>query len=189
MPTPQQFSGKYVDDFKEALEMGRLKKEYTPGIPLTGRNFIRTGFETIDQGLNTMQQGINNPLLNMATGQPLTFEDESGTVSIAPGGIFQAQQREPGGWGGAIDVPNRSVSLNKGMFDVSAGMGPTYMPNSTVRVGFDTRRMNSPQMILEETESPLMQREPSAGELERDQVIDQYKASNPFWYRPGVDAR
>ena len=189
MPTPQQFAGKYVDDFKEAMELGRLKSQYNQGIPVQTNNLAEAGFNVIGQGLNTVQQGINNPLLNMATGQPLTFEDESGRVSVGPGGVFQAQQSKPGGWGGTIDVPNRSVSLNKGIFDVSAGLGPTYMPDSTVRIGFDTRRMNAPQMVTQQTEGPLMQRQPSAGELERDQVIDQYKASDPFWYRVGTGVR
>jgi hypothetical protein len=189
MPTPQQFAGKYVDDFKLAMEAGRLKNTYNEGIPMQTNNLAEAGFNAVGQGLNAMQQGINNPLLNIATGQPLTFQDASGSVSFGPGGIFQAQQSKPGGWGGTIDVPNRSVSLNKGIFDVSAGLGPTYMPDSTVRIGFDTRRMNVPQMIPQQTEGSLIQRQPSAGELERDQVIDQYKASDPFWYRVGTGVR
>jgi len=208
MPTPQEFAGnylnkikegveigrlknegKYVDDFKEAIQAGLIKKQFTSGTPLTIDNLVQTSVNNIDAGLNFAQQRIDNPLLNMATGQPLTFEDASGSVSIGPGGVFQAQQSKPGGWGGTIDVPNRSVSLNKGMFDVSASLGPTYMPDNTVRVGFDTRRMNAPQMVMQQTEGPLMQRQPSAGELERDQVIDQYKASDPFWYRVGTGVR
>jgi hypothetical protein len=189
MPTPQEFAGKYVDDFKEALELGRLKSQYNQGIPMQTNNLAEAGFNLMGQGLGTVQQGINNPLLNVATGQPLTFEDESGRVSVGPGGVFQAQQSKPGGWGSTIDVPNRSVSLNKGMFDVSAGMGPTYMPDKTIRIGFDTSRMNVPQMVMQQAEGPLIQRQPSAGELERDQVIDQYKASDPFWYRVGTGVR
>jgi len=189
MPNPQQFAGQYVDDFKEAMEAGRLNSQFNPTMSMQTNNLAKAGFNAAEQGLNAMQQGMNNPLLNITTGQPLTFEDESGRVSVGPNGIFQAQQSKPGGWGGTIDVPNRSVSLNKGIFDVSAGLGPTYMPDSTVRIGFDTRRMNAPQMIPQQTEGPLMQRQPSAGELERDQVIDQYRASDPFWYRVGTGVR
>ena len=189
MPTPQQFAGKYVDDFKEALEIGRLKSQYNQGIPMQTNNLAEAGFNVIGQGLNTVQQGANNPLLNMAMGQPLTFQDASGSVSFGPGGVFQAQQSKPGGWGGTIDVPNRSVSLNKGIFDVSAGLGPTYMPDSTVRIGFDTSRRNASQFVPSQLESPLMERQLSAGELERDQVIDQYKASDPSWYRVGTGVR
>jgi hypothetical protein len=72
--------------------------------------------------------------------------------------------------------------LNKGMFDVSAGLGPTYMPDPTVRVGFDTRRMNVP----EKPEKVLIEKQFSAAELERDRVINQYRESNPFWYREGI---
>ena len=206
MPTPQEFAGKYVDDFKEAMELGRIKNQYNQGIPMQTNNLAEAGFNVMGQGLSTMQQGINNPLLNMATGQPLTFEDESGRVSVGPGGIFQAQQSKPGGWGGTIDVPNRSVSLNKGMFDVSAGLGPTYMPDSTVRIGFDTSRMKAPEFMPEQTGSlqgeglsnryspviyqdPYNGRQPSPAELERDQIIDQYKTSDPFWYRVGTGVR
>jgi len=196
MLTPIPLAGKYVDDFKEFMqgteagkEIGRIKNQFDMSMSMPTKDLAGTGFNAIEQGLNVMQKRINNPLLNMATGQPLTFEDESGKVSIGPGGILQAQQSKPGGWGGTIDVPNRSVSLNKGMFDVSASLGPTYMPDNTVRVGFDTRRMNAPQMVMQQTEGPLMQRQPSAGELERDQVIDQYKASDPFWYRVGTGVR
>ena len=218
MPTPQGLAGKYfpyIDDFKADMEAGRFKKQYV-GAPINTNDFANAGFNLLQGGLagksqqdmdknmanlierrgsqqdvnrHTVEQITNNPLLNMVMGQPLTFQDESGRVSIGPGGVFQAQQSKPGGWGGAINVPNRSVSLNKGMFDVSAGLGSTYMPDSTVRIGFDTRRMNAPQMVMPQTEGPLMQRQPSAGELERDQVIDQYKASDPFWYRVGTGVR
>jgi hypothetical protein len=196
MPTPIPLAGKYVDDFKEIMqgteagkEIGRVKNQFNMSMSMPTKDLAGAGFNAVEQGLNVMQQGINNPLVSMVTGQPLTFEDESGRVSVGPGGIFQAQQSKPGGWGGTIDVPNRSVSLNKGMFDVSAGMGPTYMPDKTIRIGFDSRRTNVPQMVMQQAEGPLMQRQPSAGELERDQVIDQYKASDPFWYRVGTGVR
>jgi hypothetical protein len=145
-------------------------------------NLIERRGSQQDVNRHTVEQITNNPLLNMVMGQPLTFQDESGRVSIGPGGVFQAQQSRPGGWGGAIDVPNRSVSLNKGMFDVSAGLGPTYMPDPTVRVGFDTRRRDVPQKL----EKFLMEKQFSAGEMERDRVINQYRESNPFWYREGI---
>jgi hypothetical protein len=225
MPTPQEFAGnylnkikegveigrlrnegKYVNDFKEAMQAGLIKKQFTPGAPLTIDNFAQASINNIDAGLNFAQQRIDNPLLNMATGQPLTFEDASGSVSIGPGGVFQAQQSKPGGWGATIDVPNRSVSLNKGMFDVSASLGPTYMPDSTVRIGFDTSRIKAPEFMPEQTGSlqreslsnryspvvyqdPYNGRQPSPAELERDQIIDQYKASDPFWYRVGTGVR
>ena len=225
MPTPQEFAGnylnkikegveigrlrnegKYVDDFKEAMQAGLIKKQFTPGAPLTIDNLAQANVSNINAGLNFAQQRIDNPLLNIATGQPLTFEDASGSVFIGPGGVFQAQQSKPGGWGGTIDVPNRSVSLNKGIFDVSASLGPTYMPDSTVRIGFDTSRMKAPEFMPEQTGSlqreglsnryspvvyqdPYNGRQPSPAELERDQIIDQYKASDPFWYRVGTGVR
>ena len=211
MPSPQALAGKYfpyVDDFKTDMEAGRFKNQYV-GRPIDTNSFATAGFNLLQGGLagksqqdmdknmanlierqgsqqdvdrHTVVQITNNPLLNMVTGQPLTFQDESGRVSLGPGGVFQAQQSKPGGWGGAIDVPNRSVSLNKGIFDLSAGLGSTYMPDPTVRVGFDTRRMDVPQ----KPEKFLIEKQFSAGELERDRVIDQYRESNPFWYREGI---
>lgn len=196
----------YVDDFKNAIEAGRLSSPVNRGYSMPTDNPVEAGFNAAGQGLIMSQQRVNNPLVNMAMGQPLTFGDESGVVSFGPGGVFQAQQSTPGGWGGTIDVPNRSVSVNKGMFDVSAGLGPTYRPDQTVRVGFDTSRINSPQAVPQQIENlqeeglvnryspvvyqdPYNGRQPSPGELERDQVINQYRESDPYWYRVGTGVR
>jgi hypothetical protein len=210
---PQQARGQfpYVDDFKNAMEVGRLRSPIQRGYSMPTDNPVEGGFNAVNQGLNVIQQKINNPLVRMAMGQPLTFKDESGVVSFGPGEnnqmlVFQAQQNTPGGWGGTIDVPNRSVSLNKGMFDVSAGLGPTDRPDQTVRVGFDTSRMNAPQDVPQQIENqqeeglvnryspvvyqdPYNGRQPSPGELERDQVINQYRESDPYWYRVGTGVR
>jgi hypothetical protein len=211
MPAPQLFLNKYKDDFKEAMEAGRLKGQVNRGGSIPTNNLAEGGLNMVGQGLNVMQQRIDNPLLNMVTGQPLSFKDESGNVSIGPSDmnqslVFQAQQSKPGGWGGAIDLFNRDVSLNKGMFDLSAGLGPTNMPDAYVRLGFDTRRMNPPEIVPQQTESlqgeglsnryspvvyqdPYKGRQPSPAELERDQIISQYKASDPSWYRVGTGVR
>ena len=213
---PQQVPGPrrlfpYVDDFKNAIEAGRLSSPVNRGYSMPTDNPVEAGFNAVDQGLNVMQQKINNPLVRMAMGQPLTFGDESGVVSFGPNEnnqmlVFQAQQNTPGGWGGTIDVPNRSVSVNKGLFDVSAGLGPTYRPDQTVRVGFDTSRINAPQAVPQQIEnlqeeglvnrySPVVYQDPyngrqlSPGELERDQVINQYRESDPYWYRVGTGVR
>jgi hypothetical protein len=111
---------------------------------------------------NQSQIGIANQInpaygavLGMATGNPFTLKDNSGTATITPGGQLMLQTNlfdeqgnpivNPKGWRFGIDAAHQSASVGKGIFDLSAGVNTT--PQGTtepiVQLGFDTKLNNS----------------------------------------------
>ena len=97
-------------------------------------------------GFTKVNERINNPLINMAVGQPFSFNDSTGTVTINPRGSIVGNAAN--GFRFGIDAANRNAFIGKGMFDLSGGMyaTPTGSTEPQVNLRFDTR-LNNPQFI------------------------------------------
>jgi len=115
------------------------------------------GPEAFQNLLNSVNQGIgvastefnkriNNPLVNMAVGQPFNLKDSTGTVTIDPRGSIVGTANN--GWRFGIDTLNKNASIGKGMFDLSGGIytTPGGSTEPQVNLKFDTK-LNSPQLI------------------------------------------
>jgi hypothetical protein len=151
-------------DFYKPLSPSILS--YTPQLadPSSFEELLNKSRKTFGQGQAKITKQINpayGAIMGMATGSPITLRDNSGTVTINPGGqlmlqtnlpnAFDAQGNpvvDPKGWRFGIDAAGQSASVGKGIFDLSAGINTT--PQGTtepiVRLGFDTK-LNRPVQL------------------------------------------
>jgi len=151
-------------DFYKPLSPSILS--YTPQLadPSSFEELLNKSRKTFGQGQARITNQINpayGAIMGMATGSPITLRDNSGTVTINPGGQLMLQTNlpnkfdaqgnpvvNPKGWRFGIDAAGQSASIGKGIFDFSAGIKTT--PEGTtepeVRLGFDTK-LNRPVQL------------------------------------------
>jgi len=125
-----------------------------PG-PEAFQNLLNSVNQGARIGFTEVNKQINNPLVNMAVGQPFDFEDPTGTVTINPSGSIVGNANN--GFRFSIDAANQNASIGKGMFDLSVGKGlfdpssgmdPTlaWSTEPQVNLKFNTK-LNRPQSI------------------------------------------
>jgi hypothetical protein len=151
-------------DFYKPLSPSILS--YTPQLadPNSFEALLNKSRGTFNEGQTKISNQINPAyaaVMGMATGNPFTLKDSSGTATINPGGQLMLQTNlpnafdergnpvvNPKGWRFGIDAANQSASIGKGIFDLSAGINTT--PQGTtepiVRLGFDTK-LNRPVQL------------------------------------------
>jgi len=116
-----------------------------PG-PEAFENLLNSVNQGIGVASNEFNKRINNPLVNMAVGQPFNLKDSTGTVTIDPRGSIVGSANN--GWRFGIDAVNQNASIGKGMFDLSGGINttPTGSTEPQVNLKFDTK-LNSSRPI------------------------------------------
>jgi hypothetical protein len=125
-----------------------------PG-PKAFENLLNSVNQGARIGFTKVNKQINNPLVNMAVGQPFNLSDSTGAITINPGGSIVGNANN--GFRFGIDAVNQNASIGKGMFDLSIGKGlfdPSFGMDTTgawrnepqVNLRFDTE-LNSPQSI------------------------------------------
>ena len=114
--------------------------------PEAFQNLLNSVNQGIGVASNEFNKRINNPLVNMAVGQPFNFNDPTGTVTIDPRGSIVGNATN--GWRFGIDAANQNAFIGKGMFDLSGGIytTPTGSTEPQVNLRFDTK-LNNPQPI------------------------------------------
>lgn len=114
--------------------------------PEAFQNLLNSVNQGIGVASNEFNKRINNPLVNMAVGQPFNFNDPTGTITIDPRGSIVGNATN--GWRFGIDAANQNASIGKGMFDLSGGIytTPTGSTEPQVNLRFDTK-LNKPQPI------------------------------------------
>jgi len=145
----------YTDFYKAPTYIPRLAD------PSLFEALLNKSRGTFDESQTRIANQINpayGAVMGMATGNPFTLRDSSGTTTINPGGQLMLQTNlpnafdeqgnpmvNPKGWRFGIDAANQSASIGKGIFDLSAGIKTT--PQGTtepiVQLEFDTKLNNS----------------------------------------------
>jgi hypothetical protein len=121
---------------------------YTPQAadPNSFEELLNKSRKTFSKGQAGIANQINpayGTVLGMATGSPFTLKDNSGTVTINPGGSIMGNAAN--GWRFGIDAVNQNASIGKGMFDLSGGIynTPTGSTEPQVILKFNTKLNNS----------------------------------------------
>jgi hypothetical protein len=134
-----------------------------------------------------------NPILGMATGQPIEIGDQTGRASISPGGGFQlAGKYSSFGVNPFMREVSGSLTNQKGNLTVggSFSMGPQGAYDPTVQLNIrsgdpfipPTNRIDIQGLPQQEMSGPSV----SPARALMNQTVDQYRKDNPFYYRSGV---
>lgn len=192
------------NDFENVLNEGRLKSapmDYKQFKPFTKEaagqafqgllNTFTNNPVAFTPGYNPMIGGTGyNPevqqVMNAFTGRGLTLKDDTGVVSLTPGGLTVQSNK---GWGATVNPI--SAGVNVGPFGLEGGwQGDKYIKGS-INLGNKDRLggMNMGQMgpiVIEGLDDPnkMFVRELSDVQKLKEQTINDYQKNNPYWYRP-----
>lgn len=176
-------------------EFGSLNKRFVVspfGTDLMSpSNVLRRSQGLVNELSQRVAGRVNNPLVNYATGSPFTLRDDTGVVTVAPGGVVNLRPYAKDAFRATIDPLSKSVSLGRGPIDVSAGYGsaptpvepgtPMYLgaPSPWARVGFTFPAPETPRPVeIESIPVTSEARQFLENELKRRQAED------PQWWRP-----
>jgi hypothetical protein len=186
----------YEDKFSKFLE--RPRTEYS-GTPFPQVTSVSEGIGNLKDKFMSGEYGNFfadvNPLLGMATGQPITLGDETGSATIMPGGGFQlAGKYSTFGVNPFMREVSGSLTNQRGNLTVggSFSMGPQGFYDPTVQLNIragdrsvpPTNRIDIQGLPQQEMIVPSV----SPGRALMNQTVDQYRNENPFYYRSGVGA-
>lgn len=176
------------------------------GIPFVQPKKNLSPFSSVTEGVGVLKDKFMsgklgnffagaNPILGMATGQPMDLGDETGSVSISPGGGFQlAGKYSTFGFNPFMRNVSGSLTNQRGNLTVggSFSMGPQGFYDPTVQLNIragdrpvpPTNRIDIQGLPQQEMNGPSV----SPGRALMNQTVDQYRNENPFYYRSGVGA-
>tara|TARA_B100001939_G_scaffold97779_1_gene84132 strand:+ start:166 stop:804 length:639 start_codon:yes stop_codon:yes gene_type:complete len=176
------------------------------GIPFVQAKKNLSPFSSVTEGVGVLKDQFMsgqlgnffadaNPILGMATGQPMNLGDETGSASISPGGGFQlAGKYSSFGVNPFMREVSGSLTNKRGNLTVGGrfSMGPQGAYDPTVQLNIragdpfvpPTNRIDIQGLPQQEMSVPSV----SPGRALMDQTVDQYRNENPFYYRSGVGA-
>ena len=189
------------NDFENVLNEGRLKSapmDYKQFKPFTKEaagqafqgllNTFTSNPVAFTPGYNPMTGGTGyNPevqqVMNAFTGRGLNFQDDTGVVSLTPGGLTVQSNK---GFGATINPV--SAGVNVGPFALEGGwQGDKYIKasvnlgnkNQNIPMGMKPVSMIGPGLDSYDVQEPL-----SEVQLLREKMLNDYQKDNPYWYRP-----
>ena len=190
-----------TDDFENVLNECRLKSapmDYGSYKPFTKEgasaafqgllNDVTSNPASLTPGYDPVMGGTGyNPevqqVMNAFTGQGLNFQDDTGRVSLSPGGLTVQSNK---GWGATINPV--SAGINVGPFALEGGWGgDKYIKGS---FQFGNRNMGMPGGMNPISITGLGMNSSNAPEplsevqLLREKMLSDYQKNNPEWYRP-----
>jgi len=132
----------------------------------------------------------NNPLVNFAMGQPLQIRDATGSAELTPYGTFSIRGNNPQNFRATIDPLGKTVTIGKGIFDLTGGVGINPLTGKTgpdVQLKFDTNlnKKTSPPVFLEQFINPGTPEDyssPSEARAYADEEIRKVRSANPYSY-------
>jgi len=187
------------NDFENVLNEGRLKSapmDYKQFKPFTKEaagqafqgllNAITSNPVAFTPGYNptTGVTGYNpevQQVMNAFTGKGLNFQDDTGVVSLTPGGLTVQSKK---GFGATINPI--SAGINAGPFALEGGwQGDKYIKAS---VNLGNKNQNIPMgmkpISIIGLDSYDAQQPLSEVQLLREKTLNEYQKNNPYWYRP-----
>jgi len=193
-----------TNDFENVLNEGRLKVnpvDYNTWQPTTKQgvgaafqnllNNVSNNYQSFTPGYNAFTgEGGHDPrakqLIGAFTGQGLNFADDTGAVSLTPGGL-NVQSRQ--GWSAGFNPMGGNINIG------SFGLQGTWAGDKSIQA---TVNFGKPKDIFNDLEyKPINIHGPGGNvqygvesnltpaQLLRDEVLYKYQQTNPdTWYKP-----